>query len=272
MSALRAEGLGRRFGSRWALRGCTLDLPAGRIAALVGPNAAGKTTLMRLAIGLIPPSEGTISAPGGVSYLAQEKPLYPSLRVAEMLRAGAALNRRGRWDAEYARRLVDDAGIDPAARISELSGGGRSRVALALALARRPDLLLVDEPLSDLDPLARRQVMATLLAEVAETGMTVLMASHVIAELDGVCDHLFLLRAGQVVLAGAVEDLLAAHHHVSGPHEGWGSDGVVVERRAGRQVTALVRGAVVADPRLVVEPPTLEEMVLGYLEQDGVTA
>lgn len=273
---LRTEGLGKRFGRRWALRDCTLELPSGRIAALVGPNAAGKTTLLKLATGLLAPTEGTITAlgvtpgshgtPVGLSFMAQEKPLYRTFRVAEMLRAGAVLNAGARWDGTYAQRLVDDAGIASDARISTLSGGQRSRIALALALGRRPDLLLVDEPLADLDPLARRQVMSTLLAEVVETGMTVLMASHVIAELEGVCDHLLLLRGGRVEMAGDIDDLLADHHLVTGLVDGPAPGRVVHERRSGRQRTALVRGPVDGTTGVVVAQPTLEELVIGHLE------
>lgn len=276
-TVLGTEGLGKRFGRRWALRDCTMELPRGRIAALVGPNAAGKTTLLKLATGLIAPTEGTIAAlgltpgshgtPVGLSFMAQEKPLYRTFRVAEMLRAGAVLNTGARWDAAYAQRLVDDAGIASDARISTLSGGQRSRVALALALGRRPDLLLVDEPLADLDPLARRQVMSTLLAEVVETGMTVLMASHVIAELEGVCDHLLLMRGGRVELAGDIDDLLADHHLVTGLVDGPVPGRIVHERRSGRQLTALVRGPVDGAAASVVQQPTLEELVLGHLEK-----
>lgn len=275
-TVLRTDMLSKRFGRRWALRDCTMELPRGRITALVGPNAAGKTTLLKLATGLIAPTGGTITTlgvtpgshgtPAGLSFMAQEKPLYRTFRVAEMLRAGAVLNAGARWDGAYAKQLVDDASVASDARISTLSGGQRSRVALALALGRRPDLLLVDEPLSDLDPLARRQVMSTLLAEVVETGMTVLMASHVIPELEGVCDHLLLMRGGRVELAGDIDDLLADHHLVTGLADGPVPGRVVHERQSGRHRLALVRGPVEGVPGFVVAQPTLEELVIGHLE------
>jgi ABC-2 type transport system ATP-binding protein len=276
VTVLVAEDLGRRFGRRTALQGCSFALPAGRFAALVGPNGSGKTTLLKIATGLLAPTAGRITVlgrspdatgtPDGLSFLAQDKPLYRSFRVAEVLRAGAVLNRGGRWDAAYAARLVAGAGLDPAARVGALSGGQRSRLALAVALGRRPDLLLLDEPLADLDPLARRQVLGTLLGEVAETGTTVLMSTHVLPDLDGVCDHLVLLRDGGVALAGDLDALLAEHRTVTGlagvplPGE------VVHARRAGRQVTAVVRGPVGRPAGMDVAPTGLEDLVLAHLE------
>lgn len=276
MTVLQVEELGRSFGRRRALHGCSFALPAGRFAALVGPNGAGKTTLLKIATGLLAPTAGHISVlgrppgtrgtPAGLSFLAQDRPLYRRLRVAEMVRAGAALNAGGRWDGGYVARLVAEAGLDPQTRVADLSGGGRSRLALALALGRRPDLLLLDEPLADLDPLARRQVLAALLGEVADTGMTVLMSTHVLADLDGVCDHLVLLRDGAVGLSGDVEELLAAHHRVTGLAEVPLVGEVVAARRVGRQVTAVVRGSVVVADGLEVTAPTLEELVLAHLD------
>jgi ABC-2 type transport system ATP-binding protein len=278
---LRLSDVGHHYGGRWALRGCSLELPRGRIAALVGPNGAGKTTLLLLAAGLLRPTGGTVDVlgadpgragmPAGASFLAQSKPLYRGLTVSEMLRAGAVLNRGHRWDAGYAAGLVDAAGIDPAARIRDLSPGLSARVALAIALGRRPDLLLLDEPLAELDPLARRRVLGALLAEAGETGMTVLMSSHVLTDLEDSCDHLVLLREGRVRLAGDVADLLAGHRRLTGPAGAGGSPAgpptaVVHESVAGRQRTALVRGSGPAD--LPGEEPTLEELVLGYLEAD----
>jgi ABC-2 type transport system ATP-binding protein len=275
MTVLVAEGLGRRFGRRTALEGCSFALPAGRFAALVGPNGSGKTTLLKIATGLLAPTSGRITVlgrtpdargtPDGLSFLAQDRPFYRGFRVAEMLRVGAVLNRRGRWDAAYAARLVTEAGLDPAARVDALSGGQRSRLALALALGRRPDLLLLDEPLADLDPLARHHVLGTLLGEVAETGTTVLMSTHVLPDVDGVCDHLVLLRGGGVGLAGDVDALLAEHRTVSGL-AGVPLPGQVVHARwTGRQVTAVVRGPVRPTGGLAVAPAGLEDVVLAHL-------
>jgi ABC-2 type transport system ATP-binding protein len=281
---LHTAGLSKRYRKTWALRDCSLNLPAGRVAALVGPNGAGKSTLLHIAAGLTRQTAGTISvlgltpgnrgAPAGLGFLAQDKPLYHRFRVSEMLRAGAALNPgpEAGWDAEYARRLVDEAAIPHDAKIGSLSGGQRTRVALALALGRRPRLLLLDEPFADLDPLARRKVMTTLLGEVADTGMSVLLSSHVIGDLEGVCDHLVVLRDGQVWLAGDVEDLLTGHQLLTGPRplieplSDPPDTTLVRSHSTGRQATRLVRGSVPAQPGVRVAAPTLEELVLAYLD------
>lgn len=280
MTVLEAVDVGRRFGRRDALTGCSFVLPAGRFAALVGPNGSGKTTLLKIATGLLAADRGHVTvlgsppgsrgAPDGLSFLAQERPLYGSFRVAEMLRAGAVLNRGGRWDAPYVARLVDDAGIDGRQRVSALSGGRRSRLALALALGRRPDLLLADEPLADLDPLARREVLGALLAEVAEHGTTVLMSTHVLPDVDGVCDHVVLLRDGRVGLAGDVDDLLADHHRVTGLADAPLAGDVVHAQRSGRQINAVVRGTAVAADGLEVAPASLEDVVLAHLRPGAV--
>lgn len=293
--ALTATGLSCRFRRPWrpgraervvwALRDCELTLPAGRIAALVGPNGAGKSTLMRIAAGIVRPTAGELrifgEPPGTegtharLAFLAQDKPLYRGFTVAELLRAGAELNDR--WDAAYARRLVEEAGVPLEARAATLSGGQRTRVALALALGRRPDLVLLDEPLADLDPLARQEVMGCLLAEVAEHGLTVVLSSHVLAELDGVCDYLLVLAGGRIRLAGDVEDLLAQHQLLIGPAElvadsPFPTSAVVEHRVTGRQATVLVRapwsGGGDGWQRVT---PSLEELTLAYLRaaRDG---
>jgi ABC-2 type transport system ATP-binding protein len=254
-----------------------LELPPGRVSALVGPNGAGKTTLLMLATGLHRPSAGMINVlgfdpcngmPTGASFVAQHKPLYRSFRVAEMLRAAAALNIAGRWDGAYAARLVDEAGIGPQERIRELSAGQRARVALAIALGRRPSLLLLDEPLAELDPLACRQVMGSLLAEAGETGMTVLMSSHVLADLEDACDHLVLLRNGRVRLAGDVEALLDTHRRLSGPaRDTLPRTAVVHASTTARQTTALLRCPGDAPAGFQVQRPSLEDLVLAYLRE-----
>ena len=213
-----AESLGKKYRRGWALRDTSLVIPRDRIVALVGPNGAGKSTLMGLITGLLRPTAGEIAVfgdrPAGkglhpaVSYLAQQKPLYQQFTVAETMRLGARANPT--WDDGYARRLVEQAAVPLTAKVGTLSGGQRTRVALALALGKRPRLLLLDEPLADLDPLARETVLSTLVAEARAQGITVLLSSHVLAELEGVCDHLVLLHKGRVLLAGDV-DRLGAH-------------------------------------------------------------
>jgi ABC-2 type transport system ATP-binding protein len=260
-AALDAVGLGKRYGRGWALRDCTLTLPAGRIAALIGPNGAGKSTLMALATGLLRPTSGRVSVLGRPGFLAQGKPLYQGFTVSEMLRAGRALNPD--WDDAYARRLVLEAGVPLEARIRTLSGGQRTRVALAVTLGRRPSFVMLDEPLSDLDPLARQEVMQALLAEVAETGTTVLLSSHVIADLEGICDYLVLLADGRVRLAGDVDELLAEHQLLVGPRSLEVTGSVVERRDTERQSTVLVRGGAAAGAEVL--EPSLEELALGYL-------
>jgi ABC-2 type transport system ATP-binding protein len=280
--ALEASRLGKRYGRRAAaLDDCSFRLPAGRISALVGPNGAGKSTLLALAAGLLRPTSGTLTVLGGapgesrerVSYLAQNKPLYPRLTVAETLRMGAELNP-ARWDAAYAHRIVEEGSLDPGARIRALSGGQRTRVALALALGKRPDLMLLDEPMADLDPLARHELMGTLMADAAEYGTTVLMSSHIVSELADVCDHLLLLGTGRVRLGGGIDDLLTAHTLVTGrgtpadlaPHT------VVESRTAGRGLTALIRREGPVAEGWATEIPSLEELLLAHLRSPNTPA
>ncbi|WP_328872302.1 ABC transporter ATP-binding protein [Streptomyces sp. NBC_00287] len=280
--AIEAAALGRRFGRRRkrALDGCEFRLPAGRICAVVGPNGAGKSTLLALAAGLLRPSEGTVTVLGTtpaaarerLAYVAQDKPLHPQLTVAATLRLGRELNPR-RWDNAVAERIVAEGELDPGAKIRTLSGGQRTRVALALALGKRPELLLLDEPMADLDPLARHQLTGTLMADAAEHGTTVVMSSHVVAELEGSCDHLLLLGAGRVRLAGPLEDILAAHALVTGRAEDTLAPHTVVESRTtGRQLTALIRPEGPVATGWQSSEPTLEELVLAHLRSPEAPA
>src|SRR3954468_6672529 len=210
-----AEGLGKRYRRGWALRETSLVIPANRIVALVGPNGAGKSTLMGLITGLLSPTTGGITVFGdrptgrglhpAVSYLAQQKPLYQQFTVTETLKLGARTNPT--WDQGYAEYLIKQAAVPMNAKVATLSGGQHTRVALALALGKRPRLLLLDEPLADLDPLARETVLRTLITEARTQGITVVLSSHVLAELEGVCDHLVLLHKGRILLAGDVNQL-----------------------------------------------------------------
>ncbi|WP_448315601.1 ABC transporter ATP-binding protein [Streptomyces sp. CO7] len=281
-TAIEAEALGRRYTRllprrrvNWALRDCSFSLPAGRVCAVVGPNGAGKSTLLALAAGLDRPTEGAIRVLGGspadarerVAYVAQHKPLYGQLTVFDTLRLGHALNP-ARWDQATAERIVAQGDLDVTATVRSLSGGQRTRVALALALGKRPELLLLDEPMADLDPLARHQLMGELMAEAAEHGTTVVMSSHVIAELEGSCDHLLLIRRGRVRLQGELDDVLAAHTLVTGPADASLDGHTVIESRTtGRQVTALVRPDGPLPAGHEAAAPTLEELVLSYLRE-----
>ncbi len=274
-AAIEAQGLGRRFrrGS-WALRDCSFQLPAGRICALIGPNGAGKSTLLALAAGVLKPTEGILTTPAreAIAYVAQDKPLYPQLTVAETLRMGADLNP-DRWDFAAAGKVVEAGDLDPARRVRALSGGQRSRLALALALGKRPTLLLLDEALSDVDPFARRELMGALLSTAAEHGTTVLMSSHILSELEDTCDHLMLIDGGRVRLGGSVDELLQAHTLVTGPIRDLAPHAVIATRSTGRQLTALIRPEGTVNTRSdgwqAIEP-TLEELVLAYLDAPDV--
>ncbi|MFJ5799135.1 ABC transporter ATP-binding protein [Streptomyces decoyicus] len=279
--AIEAEGLGKKYRRGWALRDCSFRLPAGHICALVGPNGAGKSTFLGTATRLVQPTTGTLKLFGvpvsdpavleRVAFLAQDKPLYPRFTVAESLRLGKELNPR--WDQALAERIVRSGKVPLTARIGTLSGGQRTRVAFALAFGKRPELLLLDEPMSDLDPLARHELSGLLMAEAAEHGTTVLMSSHMLAEMEVMCDYLLVLTEGRLRMAGQTEELVPAHLLVTGVAEG--DDGVpeelrhrhtVVEARVtGRQFNALVRPRGPVSDSWEVLVPSLEEVLLAYL-------
>jgi len=276
--ALEASSLGRRYGGTWALRDCSLSLPTARVIALVGPNGAGKTTLLHLATGLLQPTNGSISvlgeAPGTnpeilgrVGFVAQEMPLYRSFTVSEMLRFGEELNPT--WDRNLAIGRLESLSIPLTQKVGTLSGGQRGQVSLAIALAKRPELLLLDEPLAALDPLARRDFLAALMESVAEHGVSVVLSSHLVSDLERVCDHLVVLRNGRVAVDGDIGGLVRSHRLVSGPRQTGAIAGVgqVIDRTdTDRQTVALVRtDGPVLDPAWEVREVDLEEIVLGYL-------
>ncbi|MFF3843332.1 ABC transporter ATP-binding protein [Streptomyces sp. NPDC001930] len=266
---IEAEGLGlhyRRRGGVWALKDCTFALPAGRIVAVVGPNGAGKSTLLTLAAGLARPTEGRITTPARdrLAYVAQDKPLYGQLTVAETLRLGRELNQE-RWDPATAERVVAAGPLPLNARVHTLSGGQRTRLALALALGKRPEILLLDEPMADLDPLARHELMGALMADAAERGTTVLMSSHILTELEGACDHLLLVQDGRIRLDGAIDALIAAHTLLTGPVADLAPHTVVDSRTTGRQLTALVRREGPIQGPWESAEPSLEELLLAHL-------
>ncbi|REK92234.1 ABC transporter ATP-binding protein [Streptomyces inhibens] len=279
--AIEAEGLGKKYRRGWALRDCSFRLPAGHICALVGPNGAGKSTFLSTATRLVQPTTGTLKLFGvpvsdpavlqRVAFLAQDKPLYPRFTVAETLRLGRELNPR--WDQALAERIVRSGNVPFTARIGTLSGGQRTRIAFALAFGKRPELLLLDEPMSDLDPLARHELSGLLMAEAAEHGTTVLMSSHMLSEMEVMCDYLLVLAEGRLRMAGQTEELVPAHLLVTGVASG--DDGVPEELRrqhtvveskvTGRQFTALVRpGGPLSDSWETLSP-SMEEVLLAYL-------
>ncbi len=280
-AVLEAKGLGKRYGRRWALTDCALQIPGGRVAGLVGPNGAGKTTLLNLAVGLLAPTSGTVEVLGGhhvgdpallgrVGFVAQETPTYAGLSVADHLQLGARLNPG--WDGHLAKSRIDQLGLDPRQRAGRLSGGQRAQLALTLAIAKRPELLLLDEPVASLDPLARREFLSSLMEVVAEQGVSVLLSSHLVADLERVCDYLVVLVASRVQLAGEVDDLLASHHRLIGPRReptSLPADQQVIEaRHTDRQSTLIVRtDAPIHDPAWTVEPINMEDLVLAYMGQ-----
>jgi ABC-2 type transport system ATP-binding protein len=222
---LAASGLGKRYRRRWALSDCTLEIPAGRVVGLVGPNGAGKTTLLHLAAGLIAPTTGMVKVlgerPGDgpaqlgrVGFVAQDTPVYPGLSVAGHLRMAAYLNPG--WDGEEARGRIERLGIDPRQRAGRLSGGQRAQLALTLAIAKRPELLILDEPVASLDPLARREFLRSVADTVARCGTSVVLSSHLVADLELICDYLVVLVASRVRLAGDIASLLAAQRRLAG--------------------------------------------------------
>ncbi|MEU7106063.1 ABC transporter ATP-binding protein [Streptomyces sp. NPDC046215] len=278
--AVEVRGLGKRYRRRWAVRECAFRLPAGTVCGLVGPNGSGKSTLLSMIAGLVPPTTGSVrlrGAPAGApvdsAFLAQDKPLFPRFTVEETLRLGEELNPR--WDQAVAERIVRSGAIPLHARVGALSGGQRSRVALALAFGKRPGLLLLDEPMADLDPLAAHELAGLLMAEAAEQGTTVLMSSHQLSDVATMCDQLVVLGEGRVRLAGEIDALLASHRLVTGAHlvegvpPGIARHTVVESRTVGRQFTALIRPHGPVEGEWKVAEPTLEEVLLAHLRSPG---
>lgn len=276
--AMEAVELGKRYGRRWGIRDCTLQLPIGSVAALVGPNGAGKTTLLHLAAGLLRPTCGAIDVLGGpagrkdviakVGYVSQDKPLYLGFRVGEILQLGARLNPS--WDTSLAKDWIRRVGIGMDQRVGGLSGGQRAQVAMALALGKRPEVILLDEPMANLDPLARREFLGMLMEQVAGSQVTVLMSSHMISELERVCDYLVLLSASQVQLAGDIDHLVAEHMLLTGPADQAQTlaeqHTVISDSYTGRQATLLLRRRGEIDaPQWTARIAGLEEIVLAYM-------
>ena len=281
-AAIEARGLGKRYGRRrWALADCTLSIPEGRVVALVGPNGAGKTTLLHVAAGLLEPTSGTIEVLGDapaadpvqlarVGFVAQDAPAYARMTVAQHLRMGALLNPN--WDEQLATARIDQLGLDPDQRAGSLSGGQRAQLTLSLAVAKQPDLLLLDEPLASLDPLARRDFLRVLMEVVAERGVSVVLSSHLVTDLERVCDFLVVLVGSHVRLDGDVSELLGAHWRLSGPRRDPAtlpsSMEVIEASHTERQTTLLVRTAEpVLDPSWSVAPVTLDDLVIAYLRR-----
>jgi ABC-2 type transport system ATP-binding protein len=278
---LQAQALGKRYGRRQALAECTLEIPSGHVVGLVGPNGAGKTTLLKIASGMLAPTTGRIEVLGQqpaadstqlarVGYVAQDTPTYPNLSVADHLKLGAKMNPR--WDAKLAQARIDQLDLDPKQKAGKLSGGQRAQLALTVAVAKRPELLILDEPVASLDPLARRDFLRHLMESVAENGTSVILSSHLVSDLERVCDYLIVLASSRVQLAGETEDLIAQHHRIvctrrkdtdlpSGLEVIWAE-------HTDRQSTFIVRCETALPPGdWSAEHLELEDLVLTYMER-----
>jgi ABC-2 type transport system ATP-binding protein len=280
---LDAQGLGRRYGRRWALRDCDLQIPSGHVVGLVGPNGAGKSTLLQLAVGLLAPSAGTIavldrppaadpSQLARVGFVAQDTPTYARLSIADHLHFGAQMNPG--WDDTLAQGRIADLDLDPGQKAGSLSGGQRAQLALTLAVAKRPELLVLDEPVASLDPLARREFLQSLMEFVADGHVSVVLSSHLVADLERVCDYLVVLVESRVQIAGEVDTLLATHRRLVGPRRDPaslpGGQEVIEESHTDLQSTLLVRcDGPVLDPAWTVVELSLEDIVLAYMGNAG---
>lgn len=278
-AVVETTGLGKRYGRRWALSDCTLTIPAGRVVGLVGPNGAGKTTMLNLAVGLLTPTSGEIEVLGGhpadgpsqlgrVGFVAQDTPVYSGLSVADHLHMGAWLNPG--WDNELAMQRIERLKLDPNQKAGKLSGGQRAQLALTLAIAKRPELLILDEPVAGLDPLARREFLQVLMEAVAEHGVSVILSSHLVADLERVCDYLVVLVASRIQVAGEIESLLAGHHRLTGPRRDPArlpaNYQVIEASHTDRQSMFIVAtDDSVHDPAWTVEQIGLEDLVLAYM-------
>ena len=276
---LRARALGKKYKQRWALQNCNLNVPAGRVVGLVGPNGAGKSTLLNLASGILAPTAGTIEVCGGrpadgvpqltkVGFVAQDAPVYTGLTVRDHLDLGRHLNPA--WNDEIARDRVRRLGLDPKQRAGKLSGGQRAQLALTLGIAKQPELLILDEPVAALDPLARREFMQNLMESVAEQEMSVILSSHLVSDVERTCDYLIVLVDSRVQVAGDMDELLATHYRLVGPRRDTDSlpadHQVISESHTDKQSTLLVRTeSPIHDPSWTVSQLGLEDLVLAYM-------
>jgi ABC-2 type transport system ATP-binding protein len=278
-TVLEAADLGKMYRHKWALSDCTLSIPQGHVVGLVGPNGSGKSTLLNLAAGLLAPSAGSLdvlgavpardaNALGRVGFVAQDPPVYSALRVRDHLRFGAHLNPR--WDAELAQSRVEGLGLDPTQRAGKLSGGQRAQLALTLAIAKRPELLLLDEPVASLDPLARREFLQILMETAADHEVSIVLSSHLVSDIERVCDYLIVLADSRVQLAGDVDDLVSSHHRLIGARcdpADYPSNQVAIDAsHTDRQSSLIVRSdGPVLEEVWTIEPVSLEDLVLAYM-------
>jgi ABC-2 type transport system ATP-binding protein len=279
---LQADSLSKRFGRKWALRDCTVSIPQGKVVALVGPNGAGKSTLLRLAAGLSQPTSGTIEVLGHdphksnedllrrIGYLDQERPLYRGFRVRELFRFGADANPG--WDMQAAHLYVDQLGISLNDRVNSLSGGQQAQVALTMCLAKKPELLILDEPAAALDPVAREDLLRLLMRQVSDNGSSVILSTHALSDVESICDYLVILSHSRIALCDDVDFIVESHRFLSDPTSSNSRlpDGTTImdTRISGRGVTHLVKMDLpIVDDSWQISEPTLDEIILAYLRQ-----
>ncbi|HET6297882.1 MAG TPA: ABC transporter ATP-binding protein [Kribbella sp.] len=280
--ALRAQGLGKKYGRRWALTDCSIEVPTGRVVGLVGPNGAGKSTLLNLAVGLLTPTTGSVEVLGGpagtqmtkIGFVAQDTPTYSRLSISDHLKLGARLNPG--WDESIASDRITKLGLDPQQRAGKLSGGQRAQLALTLGIAKRPELLILDEPVASLDPLARREFLQDLMQAVAEQELSVVLSSHLVSDVERSCDYLIVLVDSRVQVSGEIDTLLATHHRLVGPRRDEKSlpadQFVISASHTDRQSTLLIRtDQPILDPAWTVTQLTLEDLVLAYMGRRPTT-
>ncbi len=286
MNIVEAHALGKRYGSTWALHECSLAIPAGHVVALVGPNGAGKSTFLNLVVGLAARSAGDVTVLGGhrpgssaaldgIAFVAQDTPLYKNLSAGDMMHVTRNLNRQ--FDQGYAAARLTELGIPMKRKAGKLSGGQQAQLALTLALARHPRLLVLDEPVAMLDPIARHDFMATVLTAAVDDGVSVLLSSHVLAELERVADYVILLSRGRVQLADEIDALLASHCVLTGPAslvDGYSDRSVVHASRGEAQAHLLIRASASdpVPPGWEAHPVSLEELALAYLREPDASA
>ncbi len=284
VAALETVGLGKRYLRHWALEDCTVRIPRGHVVGLVGPNGAGKSTMLNLAAGLLAPTAGAIEVLGEqpardaaqlarVGFVPQDVSLYPWFSVEDHLRLGAHCNPR--WDAVAAHARLAELGLSPRQRAGKLSGGQRAQLSLTIALAKRPELLLLDEPVSGLDPLARREFLGLLMSTVAANDVSVVLSSHLVSDIERVCDYLIVLVDSRVRVAGEIEELLAGHHRLVGTRSeedvAPANQTVIAASATDRQRLLVVRSdGPVVEPEWVIESIALEDLVLAYMGQGAV--
>jgi ABC-2 type transport system ATP-binding protein len=280
--AIETSGLGKRYGSVWALQECAITVPQGRVTALVGSNGAGKTTLLRILAGLSAPTTGEARVLGrapnqsedflsSIGYLAQDVPLYKRLSAEDHLQMGAHLNHC--WDATAARARLTALKIPTDRPVATLSGGQRAQVGLGLALAKRPQLLLLDEPVAALDPLARREFLSSLAEAVADGHLSVVLSSHLLHDLERVCDHVILLANARTQICQDIDDVLTSHRVLVGPRRNIDnvepSLDVIKATHTAKQTRLLVHlNGPVLDPVWEASEVGLEDIIMAYMDQD----